>query len=119
MTLYLLFQNGNLKSFGHFKNLIGFYGNIICGNINKKSDLKLLDDFKFDYIFHQASLTSVSESIEKPNLYLSDNFLNFKNILILSEYKKIKNLVFASSSAVYGNRSNIRVDFSRYYARFC
>lgn len=81
-----------------------------------QDDLKNIDAIKkkikkkIDYIFHQASLTSVSESIEKPNLYLSDNFLNFKNILILSEYKKIKNLVFASSSAVYGNRSNINFE---------
>ena len=81
-----------------------------------QDDLKNIDAIKnkikkkIDYIFHQASLTSVPESIEKPNLYLSDNFLNFKNVLILSEYKKIKNLVFASSSAVYGNRSDINFE---------
>ena len=30
---YETFPNSNLKSFGHYKNLIGFKGNIICGNI--------------------------------------------------------------------------------------
>ena len=79
-------------------------------------DLKNIDSIKkkvkkkVNYILHQASLTSVPESIKKPNLYLSDNFLNFKNVLILSEYAKIKNLVFASSSAVYGNRSDINFE---------
>jgi len=27
------FLNGNLKSFGHFKNLIGFWGEVISGDI--------------------------------------------------------------------------------------
>ena len=33
---YDVFQNGNLKSFGHFKNLKGFNGEINCGNIIDK-----------------------------------------------------------------------------------
>ena len=52
-----LFNNGNLQSFGHYKNLIGFTGIIICGNINNKNDLSLLNDYKFDYIFHQAAIS--------------------------------------------------------------
>ena len=39
------FNNGNLQSFGHYKNLVGFNGTIICGNINNKNDLSLLDGF--------------------------------------------------------------------------
>ena len=31
------FANGNLQSFGHYKNLIGFTGDVVCGNINKVS----------------------------------------------------------------------------------
>ena len=27
------FSNGNLRSFGHFKNLLGFDGEIYCGDI--------------------------------------------------------------------------------------
>ena len=51
------FSNGNLKSFGHFENLIGFKGDVICGNLNNKSDLALLDRYKFDFIFHQAAIS--------------------------------------------------------------
>ena len=50
------FSNGNLQSFGHYKNLIGFTGDIICGNINNSTDLEMLNDIKFDYIFHQAAI---------------------------------------------------------------
>ena len=41
------FENGNLKSFGHYKNLIGFKGSVICGNLNDDQDLKLLSSFEF------------------------------------------------------------------------
>ena len=42
-------SNGNLKSFGHFNNLIGFNGEVICGNLNNRDDLNLLKKFKFDF----------------------------------------------------------------------
>ena len=42
---YETFNNGNLKSFGHYKNLIGFKGDVICGNINSKNDLLLLKNY--------------------------------------------------------------------------
>ena len=53
----LRFSNGNLRSFGHYKNLIGFNGDIICGNINNKTDLAALDNYSFDFIFHQAAIS--------------------------------------------------------------
>ena len=40
-----VFTNGNLQSLGHYKNLIGFNGDIICGNINNKTDLALLNNY--------------------------------------------------------------------------
>ena len=51
------FANGNLQSFGHYKNLIGFTGDVVCGNINSKKELALLGGYKFDYIFHQAAIS--------------------------------------------------------------
>ena len=60
------FTNGNLQSLGHYKNLIGFNGDIICGNINNKSDLIRLDDYTFDYIFHFAAISDTR--VESQNL---------------------------------------------------
>ncbi len=34
------FSNGNLKSFGHFKNLLGFEGIVISGDINNPKSIK-------------------------------------------------------------------------------
>lgn len=54
-------SNGNLKSFGHFKNLIGFRGEIVSGNINDKDLLLSLElNYKFDYIFHEAAISDTT-----------------------------------------------------------
>jgi len=46
------FSNGNLKSFGHFKNLLGFKGIVISGDLNNAKDLEKLKEYRFDFIFH-------------------------------------------------------------------
>ena len=44
------FSNGNLKSFGHYKNLIGFRGDIYCGDICDIDTIKKMRDFAPDVI---------------------------------------------------------------------
>ena len=69
------FSNGNLKSFGHFNNLIGFKGDVICGNINYQSDLQKLEKYNFDYIFHHAAISDTraynQELVLRTNVNLS------------------------------------------------
>ena len=57
-----------------------------------------------DYVIHQASKTSVLESYKCPEVYLNQNFISLKNLIDFSKKKKIRTLIFASSSAIYGNR---------------
>jgi len=94
------FSNGNLKSFGHFKNLIGFNGELICGNINDQNDLKLLNNYKFDYIFHQAAISDTR--VNDQEIILKTNVNAFKHLLnIAKESSSV--MVYASSAATYGN----------------
>ncbi len=59
-----------------------------------------------DYVFHEAALVSVVESIEKPILTEEINVLGTLNILkALSEGHG--KLIFASSAAVYGDNQNL------------
>lgn len=59
-----------------------------------------------DYVFHEAALVSVVESIEKPVLTEEINVLGTLNILkALSEGHG--KLIFASSAAVYGDNQNL------------
>jgi ADP-L-glycero-D-manno-heptose 6-epimerase len=94
-------SNGNLKSFGHFKNLIGFEGEIISGDINDKELLKDLEkNYKFDYIFHQAAISDTT-ALEQ-DLMIKTNVNAYRDLLELA-IKHNANMIYASSGATYGN----------------
>ena len=95
-----LFENGNLQSFGHYKNLIGFNGDVICGNIISKKDLALLSDYKFDYIFHEAAISDTR--VYNQEIVLRTNVNSFYDLLEISK-KNGAVMVYASSAATYGN----------------
>ena len=94
------FQNGNLKSFGHYKNLIGFRGDIICGNINNDDDLALLDDYKFDFIFHHAAISD--SRVYDQEIIMKTNVNSFYDLLSIAK-KDSAVMIYASSAATYGN----------------
>ena len=89
------FSNGNLRSFGHYKNLIGFKGHIICGNINSKSDFALLNKYKFDYIFHQAAISDTR--VNDQEVVMQTNVNSFYSLI---DKAKLDNatLIYASSA---------------------
>ncbi|ABK82171.1 ADP-glyceromanno-heptose 6-epimerase [Campylobacter fetus] len=95
-----VFSNGNLKSFGHFKNLIGFKGEIYCGDICSKDTLKQIESFNPDVIFHEAAVsdTTVSEQDE----IIKINLNSFKDLLEIAKNCSSK-MIYASSGATYGN----------------
>ena len=94
------FANGNLQSFGHYKNLIGFTGDVVCGNINSKSDLALLSDYKFDYIFHQAAISDTR--VYDQEIVMQTNVNSFYDLLDKAK-KDYSVMVYASSAATYGS----------------
>ena len=61
-----------------------------------------------DGIFHQAALTVVPESFEKPNEYHEVNVIGTRNIFKIAEKEKIR-VVYASSSSIYGNVKQIPI----------
>ncbi len=56
-----------------------------------------------DYVIHQAALRSVPKSLENPLLYDDVNVKGTLSVLVASHENKIKRVVFASSSSVYGD----------------
>ena len=56
-----------------------------------------------DYIIHQAAWGSVPRSIEMPLFYEKNNVLGTMNIFEAARVNKVKKVVFASSSSVYGD----------------
>lgn len=64
----------------------------------------------FDIVINLAAQAGVRYSIKYPDKYISSNLVGFMNILEASRHNKIKHLIFASSSSVYG--MNIKQPFS-------
>ena len=93
------FENGNLVSFGHFKNLLDFKGEVICGDINSPKDLERLKDFRFDYIFHQAAISDTTAQDQER--VMRTNLNAFKDLLDLAKRHGAR-MIYASSGAVYG-----------------
>ena len=94
------FANGNLQSFGHYKNLIGFRGDVVCGNINNKADLALLDDYQFDYIFHQAAISDTR--VYDQEIVMKTNVNSFYDLLDKTKRDGAA-MIYASSAATYGS----------------
>ncbi len=57
---------------------------------------------KFDVVVNLAAQAGVRYSLTHPQVYLDSNITGFLNILEACRYHAIKNLIYASSSSVYG-----------------
>ncbi len=55
-----------------------------------------------DFVLHQAARSSVPESMKSPQIYHQININGTFNVLEAAAKNKVKKVVFASSSAVYG-----------------
>ena len=60
-----------------------------------------------DYVLHQAALCSVPRSINDPRITNDVNITGTLNMLIAARDNKVKRLVYASSSSVYGDETNL------------
>ena len=71
---------------------------------------KLFVDNQFDIVVNLGAQAGVRYSIENPHAYVDSNLVGFVNILEGCRHSKVKHLVYASSSSVYG--MNIKQPFS-------
>jgi len=62
---------------------------------------------KIDIIIHLAAMAGVRPSIENPILYQEVNCIGSQNIFEAAKNTNVKNIVFASSSSVYGNNKKV------------
>ena len=65
---------------------------------------------KFDVVVNLAAQAGVRYSMENPHAYIDANLVGFTNVLEGCRHNKVKHLVFASSSSVYG--ANTKLPFS-------
>jgi ADP-L-glycero-D-manno-heptose 6-epimerase len=82
---------------GHFKNLIGFKGDVITCDLFEH----VPHDMYFDAIFHEAAITDTTVMDQKA--MMEQNVEAFKNLLDFAAENEIKKVIYASSAATYGN----------------
>ncbi len=94
-------SEGKLENLSDVMDKITF----VKGDIRNSSDLeKALDGV--DYVLHQAALRSVPKSMTQPEEYNDVNVTGTLRLLIKAAEMKVKRVVAASSSSVYGDRVN-------------
>lgn len=74
---------------------------------NQKKLKKSIFSFKPQIIIHLAAQAGVRYSLEKPRTYLTSNIIGTFNIIEIANQIKIKHLIIASSSSVYGANKKI------------
>lgn len=72
----------------------------------------LFEQEQFDRVIHLAAQAGVRYSIENPHAYADSNLVGHLNILEGCRQTKVKHLVYASSSSVYGLNAKVPFETS-------
>jgi UDP-N-acetylglucosamine 4-epimerase len=94
-------STGNIKNILHLPQIQFIYADI--------NDNQILNNIlpDVDIIFHLAALGSVNRSIENPLATHFANSTGFLNILDNAQKHKVKGIIYASSSSVYGDDNHL------------
>jgi UDP-glucuronate 4-epimerase len=77
---------------------------------DRKAVSEFFSDEKFDTVIHLAAQAGVRYSIDAPFDYVDSNLVGMMTVLEGCRHNKVKHLVYASSSSVYG--MNAKIPFS-------
>ena len=72
-------------------------------NISNNNELKnIFEKYDIEYVINLAAQVGVRYSVENPKVYIESNIIGFYNILENCRRYNVNNLIYASSSSVYG-----------------
>ena len=101
-------------SLGRMENIESALKNPKCEFV--KGDITNLNEFfnvfrnhKFDVVFHMAANSDIAKSHANPNVDFDNTLLTTYNVLLGMKEFGVKNIVFASTSAIYGD-TGVSVD---------
>ncbi len=104
------FSTGTLENLDHVSHQVGSAQwkrfRLIEGDI-RQLDVCLASCRGVDFVLHQAALGSVTRSIEDPMETNESNVTGFLNMLVAARDGKVKRFIYASSSSVYGDCTEI------------
>ena len=108
----LLFDN---LSTGHIRtvDVLKKYGNLcfVEGDLQNKSDIKsVFEKNNINSVIHFAAFSQVAESVKNPSKYYKNNVLGTLNLLDVMVDFGVKQIVFSSTAATYGEPKYIPID---------
>ena len=106
-------KNLKLNRLDNLKNLLNKKTNrwqfVKCDIENEYLIKKNFNSFNPDIVINLAAQAGVRYSIKNPKSYIKSNLVGFANILEACRDTNVKNLLYASSSSVYGG--NLKTPF--------
>lgn len=95
------------------------FAEFMCGSqnyIKSLEDEKALNEIfsqhQIDCVMHFAAKIVVSESVNEPAKYYRHNVFNLINLLEAMRKHKVKNIIFSSTAAIFGNPEKCPIDES-------
>ena len=89
------------------KNLIPENIKLINTNINNSEKISdVLAEENFDLLLHFAGFIKVEESVQNPDKYFRNNTDNAIELFETCYKHDLKNIIFSSTAAAYGNPNN-------------
>jgi UDP-glucuronate 4-epimerase len=74
---------------------------------NRETIESLFSNYKPDIVVNLAAQAGVRYSLENPHAYIEANIVGFTNILEGCRHHKVEQLIYASSSSVYGANTSL------------
>lgn len=82
----------------------------IADLMDKASLDRVFKKYKIDTVIHFAAFIAVGESVENPAKYYRNNVIGTINLLDVMLANNVKNIVFSSTAAVFGNPEYTPID---------
>lgn len=102
---YKVFAIDNLST-GH-KKLLNIKAKFFKLDINNYFLLnKIIKKYNIDSIMHLAAKTNVNEAERQKHIYFKNNVTGTFNLVKACKNTKVKNFIFSSTCAVYGDKDN-------------
>ncbi|MGL6064179.1 MAG: UDP-glucose 4-epimerase GalE [Fusobacteriaceae bacterium] len=87
-----------------YKELIDPRAHFYLGDMREISTFEnVFKEHKIDTVMHFAGYIKVGESCVEPNMYYLNNTYSVMNIIEMMKKYSVKNIIFSSTAAVYGN----------------
>ncbi|AYF34597.1 UDP-glucose 4-epimerase GalE [Vreelandella alkaliphila] len=87
------------------------YGELVKGDLADTALLEqLFNKYAFDGVMHFAAASLVGESMQDPSKYYRNNVVNTLNLLDVMVRHGVKNFIFSSTAATFGEPEYVPID---------